>query len=53
MNEAPVKTKSMDIAVETLNLDQLLIVYPGETSWPIQDKITVSSLGGVEESLRI
>jgi predicted AAA+ superfamily ATPase len=51
MNEAPSKTKSMDIALESLKLDKLLIVYPGETSWPVNDRITVSSLGDVEEYL--
>ncbi|MBN1943511.1 MAG: DUF4143 domain-containing protein, partial [Phycisphaerae bacterium] len=51
MNEAPSKTKSMDMALESLKLDKLLIVYPGETSWPVNEKITVSSLGDVEECL--
>lgn len=41
----------MDIAIESLKLDKLLIVYPGEKSWPVNDKITVSPLDKVEDLL--
>lgn len=51
MNEAPSKTKSTDIAIENLNLDKLLIVYPGEKTWSVNDKITVASLDKVEDLL--
>ena len=50
-NEAPDKTKSMSIAVESLQLDKLLIVYPGENSWPINETIVVCPIDKVEESL--
>lgn len=40
-SEAPDKTKSMAIAIESLKLDKLLIVYPGEKSWPIDETISV------------
>ena len=41
ISEAPEKTKSMSIAIESLKLDKLLVVYPGDKIWPINDKITV------------
>lgn len=50
-SEAPDKTKSMEIAVESLKLDKLLIVYPGENSWPINETISVCPIDKVGESL--
>lgn len=40
-NEAPSVGKSMRVAVEDLRLDHLWIVYPGETSYPVEERITV------------
>jgi len=40
-NEAPAVTKSMRTAMETLNLDHLWIIYPGQQSYPVYDKISV------------
>ncbi len=51
MSEAPSKTKSMDIAIDNLKLDKLLVVYPGEKSWPVNNKITVCPLNKVEQML--
>lgn len=51
MSEAPTKTKSMDIAIDNLKLDKLLIVYPGEKSWPVNEKIAVCPLDEVEQML--
>ena len=50
-NEAPDKTKSMAIAIESLKLDKLLIVYPGEKCWPVNETISVCPIDRVEESL--
>ncbi len=41
LSEAPDKTKSMAIATESLKIDRLLIVYPGEKSCPVSKKVTV------------
>jgi predicted AAA+ superfamily ATPase len=43
-NEAPDKTKSVAIAVNSLKLDKLLIVYPGNDTWPVDEKITVCTV---------
>jgi predicted AAA+ superfamily ATPase len=40
-NEAPAVTKSMRTAMETLKLDHLWIIYPGQQSYPVYDKISV------------
>jgi predicted AAA+ superfamily ATPase len=40
-NEAPDKTKSMAVAIDSLKLNKLLVVYPGQETWPIDEKITV------------
>jgi len=40
-NEAPAVTKSMRVALDDLRLDHLWIVYPGETSYPVDERITV------------
>lgn len=47
--EAPQKTKSMTVAMESLKLDQLLIVHPGEESWPVSENIKVCS---IEEAVK-
>lgn len=43
-SDAPRVTKSMRIALEDLRLDRLWIVYPGSTSYPLQDSIEVLSI---------
>jgi len=40
-NEAPIVTKSMQTAMETLNLDHLWIIYPGLQNYPVHDKISI------------
>jgi len=50
-NEAPDKTKSMAVAIESLKLDKLLIVYPGEKSWPVDETISVCPIARAEELL--
>jgi len=43
-NEAPIVTKSMRIALDTLHLDHLWIIYPGLQPYPAHDKISVQPL---------
>ncbi len=47
-NEAPKVTRSMRIALNDLNLNHLLIVYPGQDRYPVDEKITVWPLQDVE-----
>jgi len=42
--DAPRATKSMHIVLEDLNLTRLWVVYPGETSYPLGDKMEVLPL---------
>jgi uncharacterized protein len=42
--DAPVATKSMHIALADLKLDRLLVVYPGKSSYRLDDKIQVVSI---------
>jgi len=54
-NEAPAVTKSMRTALETLNLDHLWIIYPGQQSYPAHDKISilpVRDLAAIRDQLR-
>lgn len=46
-SDAPKITKSMRSAIESLNLDELFIVYPGRQSYQIDKKITVVSIDEV------
>ena len=50
-SEAPDKTKSMAVAIESLRLDKLLIVYPGQESWPVNETISVCPIDKVKEFL--
>ena len=42
--DAPSLTPSMRIALADLRLDELHVVYPGERSYPLSDKVTVIPL---------
>lgn len=44
-NDAPSTSRSMQIAIETLRLDHLWVVYPGSRRFPLKDKITALPLG--------
>ena len=43
-SEAPVATKSIHSALETLKLEHVWIVYPGVEQYPVHEKITVIPL---------
>lgn len=50
--DAPRTTKSMHQAVADLNLDKLYVVYPGDRSYPLTEKITVVALTEIGEILK-
>jgi predicted AAA+ superfamily ATPase len=49
--DAPKPTKSMQTAIEDLGLDHLWIVYPGKHVYPLHEKISVTPLAEIPESL--
>lgn len=51
--DAPVRTASMDAAIELLRLDRLVVLYPGEKSYPISDRISVVSASRIAELPRM
>jgi len=48
-SDAPGPTKSMQSALQSLDLDHLWIIYPGKQIYKIQEKITVLPLSKVTE----
>jgi predicted AAA+ superfamily ATPase len=48
-NEAPVVTRSMQAAVQDLQLDHLWVIYPGSQAYPVSERITVYPLQQVTE----
>ena len=54
-SEAPEVTRSMSVAREDLGLEHLWVIYPGEQSYPVDEKISVWSLqsvGNIAQLLR-
>ncbi|MCD6039652.1 MAG: uncharacterized protein K0S27_1052 [Gammaproteobacteria bacterium] len=53
--DAPKLTKSMQIAFDTLQLDELMVIYPGTRAYSLTEKIKVVNfsnfLGSVDNSL--
>jgi predicted AAA+ superfamily ATPase len=49
--DAPRLTKSMAIARQDLGLDRLLVVYPGETSYPLNDHVEAVAIGDLGDRL--
>jgi len=43
-NDAPSTSKSMRVAIDTLGLHHLYVVYPGKKSYPLDELITVLSI---------
>ncbi len=43
-SDAPKITPSMRIACQDLKLDHLYVVYPGEATFPLSEKITARGL---------
>jgi predicted AAA+ superfamily ATPase len=50
-SEAPEVTRSMRIAVETLQLERLFIVYPGTSEYPVDAVISACPIGGVAKQI--
>jgi predicted AAA+ superfamily ATPase len=50
--DAPALTKSMRIALADLALDRLLVVYPGDVSYQLDERTFVIPLGGIRGHLR-
>jgi len=48
-SEAPKITRSMRTAIEDLKLDRLIVVAPGERSYPIDEKIEAVAVGELEK----
>jgi uncharacterized protein len=48
-NEAPKITKSMRVVLQDLSLDHLRVMYPGETRYAVDDRITVVPLREIFE----
>jgi uncharacterized protein len=54
--DAPTITKSMRIAMQDLKLERLWVVYPGQTGYPMDEKIecvSLSQLGQIRETLTL
>jgi len=49
--DAPRLTRSMQIVIEDLKLEELLIVYPGKRTYPMSDHIRAVPLGEVSDIL--
>jgi hypothetical protein len=47
--DAPRSTKSMRVALDDLKLERLLVIYPGDKDYALDDRIEVLSLPAVEE----
>lgn len=50
-SDAPRLTRSMAIAQQDLTLDQLLVIYPGSTSYPLREGVHVVSIRDLEGQL--
>ena len=50
--DAPGTTKSMRVAMRDLRLDRLLVVYPGESAYPLDTNIDVMPLNNALDILR-
>lgn len=46
-NEAPAATKSMRIALSDLGLNHLWVIYPGTSSYPVHERITMLPLADI------
>jgi predicted AAA+ superfamily ATPase len=51
-NDAPARTRSMNIVSEDLNLNRLTVVYPGERSYKLAEQIEVVGLPKLLQQLR-
>jgi predicted AAA+ superfamily ATPase len=52
-SDAPKRSKSMVIACEDLKLDHLYVIYPGQRTYQIEDKITVLGIEDLTKYLKL
>ncbi|HLJ31450.1 MAG TPA: ATP-binding protein [Candidatus Babeliales bacterium] len=52
-SDAPKVTKSMRIALTDLNLDHLIVVYPGKQSYPLDTNITAYGLEAISHNEKV
>lgn len=50
-SDAPTSTPSMRSAIETLRLDRLRVIYPGDRSYDLDDRIRVVAMGDLAAEL--
>jgi uncharacterized protein len=48
-SEAPEVTRSMHVALQDIGLEHLWVVYPGDQSYPVHDRITVWPVSKLDE----
>ena len=48
-SDAPRSTKSMRVALKDLNLEHLWVVYPGDTPYPLDHRLSVTPIHGLPE----
>lgn len=51
LSDAPGTTRSMHAAIETLNLEKLFVVYPGDSTYQLAQKIIAAPLAEIPELL--
>lgn len=51
-SDAPATTRSMHIAIETLNLDTLWVIHPGKTNYPLTDQIKVVGIENLYREIK-
>jgi hypothetical protein len=50
--DAPTITNSMRIALEDLELERITIVYPGDRSYDLDERISVMPLGSISDTAK-
>jgi predicted AAA+ superfamily ATPase len=48
--DAPKLTRSMHIALEDLELDHLAVIYPGDETYPLGDRVTVLPIRAIAQA---
>jgi len=51
-NDAPAVTRSMISAIESLGLEKLFVIYPGQKAYPLSEKILATGIICLEETLK-
>jgi hypothetical protein len=51
--DAPKLTPSMKIALEDLDLERLIVIYPGDRSYPLHDRVEAVPISVLAKSRSI